>query len=103
MDDKLSSQQLTAICEFLHSLVTDVDAKIAFGLQQRAAIQASLKKGIMPNTYRTEWLLSTKAKIAALLAEEAAKFNEKYKFDRISHVDMLDALETTLLRFGSKR
>lgn len=98
----LTDSQVLAISGTLHQIVTSRDIKVAYGAQQREVIKNALKKGKVLDNYRTAWLKSTRDRIIAVLIEEANKFNDTYKHDRISLADMGDALHTTLLRLSQK-
>lgn len=98
----VTKTQIKGICVFLKNLVESRDAKLAFGNHQRTLIKNALKKGVTLDNYRTRWLTATRDKLINTLIESAEEFNTKYPHDRISMMDMADALETTLLRFGKR-
>jgi hypothetical protein len=102
MDAPLNAEQLEAIARFLHMLVTSREAKLAFGAHQRQLIKDALSRKIPLDNPRTRWLISTRDRIIAVIIEEAEKFNEENRHDRISHQDMADAIATVGLRFGIK-
>jgi hypothetical protein len=102
MDQTLTPEHLEAVAKFLYNLVTSREAKLAFGAHQRQLIKDALTRKKTIDNPRTRWLISTRDRIIAVLIEEAEKFNEENRHDRISHQDMADAIATVGLRFGIK-
>jgi len=91
-------KELKHASDILFSLVTDEVAKTRWGMVQREELKKALEAGQAAIGYRADWLDTTAKGILQLLGERAQGFNVAYPHDRISKVDLIDALNTASIR-----
>lgn len=74
--------------------------KVKRGLMARETLRTALKEGKDVDNARSQWLNTTADMVILFLREEARKYNRKHKNERISVLDLGDALSTARARLG---
>ena len=87
---------LVASVAIIHRFVTDVDAKLRFGIRVREALRVAMLRGEHPQSYRLDWLRKTAVDLFGFLGERARQFNDEFPQDHISRQDLLDVLNTAV-------
>jgi hypothetical protein len=98
--DTLTQEQIQGIADFFHYIRTDDTVKLNWGLQCRQIIANALQAGYMPDNYRTKWLIGARRQILELLTKQCEEFNKQFQWDRISSLDIVDVLLSTLKKYG---
>jgi hypothetical protein len=74
--------------------------KVKIGLAARDVLRAALKESKDVDNARTQWLNLAADMVILLLRDEARKYNRKHKNERLSVLDLGDALATAKARLG---
>ena len=98
MDDKTLKNANKILIKF----ITDIDAKVQYGLKQRKLMFEQIEKGIQPTGYRIDFINQSVREIFDLLLKRAKDFNEKHPQDRLSTEDFMDILATAQHRINIK-
>lgn len=87
-----SKEQLDAVAKTLKQVVTDSEVKLRWGALKRAEMHAANRRGDKTETYRTEWIRKSRARVIELLLTLSNEFNRTWKHDRASSQDLMDVL-----------
>jgi hypothetical protein len=75
--------------------------KVKLGLASREAMRISMKKDHKEaDSPRAQWLSNTADMVILFLRDEARKYNRKHKHERLSVLDLGDAIATAKARLG---
>lgn len=74
--------------------------KLKRGLLAREVVKVALREGSDVDNSRTKWLSKTADMVILLLRDEARKYNRTHKNERMSLLDLGDALSTAKARLG---
>ena len=101
MDDQEIERSRYATTVF-YSLVTNKEARLKYGAEQRLKMQDALKAGLKISGYRAEWLLDTIDSVLSTLIKASERFNGTYFNDMVSVSDLKDVLTSTINRLNKK-
>lgn len=96
---KLSREQMVAAAGILHYAVTSESVKLRWGTLQRQIMKDKIARGEPVSGYRADWLRKSRNAVVETLSKCAEEFNGQYPHDRISAVDLVDVLNSTLRSF----
>lgn len=88
--------------EVLVRFVSDIDAKLRYGLRQRQAYFDAIERGEDPSNYRVNFISQTANEIFGWLAEKGREFAQRFPQDRLSTEDLKDILITAHARLVAK-
>lgn len=86
----------------LLKFVSDMDAKVRYGLRQRQAYFEAVERGEAPKTYRSEFISKLADQVFGWLAQRGEEFAQLYPQDRLSTEDLKDVLVTAHQRLVAK-
>ena len=101
MDDKEAERCKFATTVF-YKLVTNKEARLKYGAEQRQKMQEALKAGQKIGGYRADWILETMDDIMETLIEASERFNNTHYNDLISVADLKDVLTSVISKFNKK-
>jgi len=99
MDDATAQNATRILIKF----VSDVEAKVRYGLRQRQLYHEAVERGEEPKNYRSDFLNKMANDAIGWLAERAREFNATYPQDRLSIEDFKDVLITAHARLAARR
>ena len=82
--------------------VSDMDAKVRYGLARRAEYFEAVARGEDPKTYRSEFISKLADQVFGWLAKKGEEFAALYPQDRLSTEDLKDILITAHQRLVSR-
>ncbi len=88
--------------QILIRFVSDLEAKVRYGLKQRQAYHEAVERGEEPRDYRSDFLNKMANEIFGWLGERGQEFSKLYPQDRLSVEDFKDVLITAHARLVAR-